>query len=166
MGATAPILLIQFQRPAACSVPPPGLSFENFRSRADDPGKRSIRELRICKKVQQGYPTFSKKSGKVTGLFKNCLAKSSNFLKIVHQSHWIFQKISGNVIDLFGKNVGLKHTFPHLILQVTLLDSPKNTRQNYQTFLKLSGKVIELFKNSSPKLPDFSKIARQSHRTF
>jgi len=30
----------------------------------------------------------------------------------------------------------------------------------------LSGKVIELFKNSSQKLPDFSKIARQSYRPF
>jgi hypothetical protein len=77
-----------------------------------------------------------------------------------------FQKISGNVIDLFEKTVSRKHIFPRLILQVTLPDFQKNTRQSYRTFLKLSGKVTGLFKNSSPELPDFSKIVRQSHRTF
>jgi hypothetical protein len=35
---------------------------------------------------------------KVTGLFKNYPEKSSNFLKIVHQSYLTFQKVSGKVI--------------------------------------------------------------------
>jgi type III secretory pathway component EscR len=37
------------------------------------------------KKARQGYRTFLKKFSKVIQLFKNCPAKSSDFLKIVRQ---------------------------------------------------------------------------------
>jgi hypothetical protein len=42
----------------------------------------------------------------------------------------------------------------------------KIVRQRYRTFLKKLTKVIELFKNCPATLPDFSKKAHQSHRTF
>jgi hypothetical protein len=58
---------------------------------------------RIQKKVQQGYPTFRKKSGKVTGLFKKCLPKLPDVSKIVRQSHGLFKKSSPE-LPVFSKN--------------------------------------------------------------
>jgi hypothetical protein len=56
--------------------------------------------------------------------------------------------------------------FDFLILQLVIWTFPeknspklpdflKKVPQGYRTFLKLSGNVIELFKNCSPKFPDF-----------
>jgi ABC-type polysaccharide/polyol phosphate transport system ATPase subunit len=65
---------------------------------------------------------------KVTGLFKKYPARLPDFPKNVHQSYQTFQKTSGKVIGIFGKNEGQKNTFSHLILQRTLPDFLKKTR--------------------------------------
>jgi hypothetical protein len=52
------------------------------------------------KKARQGYRTFLKTFSKVVQLFKNCPAKSSNFLKKDHQGYRTFQKLSGKVTGL------------------------------------------------------------------
>jgi hypothetical protein len=47
-----------------------------------------------------------KKFSKVTGLFKNCPAKLSDFSKKVHQSYRSFQKIIGSRAGNSGKKTG------------------------------------------------------------
>jgi hypothetical protein len=185
MGATAPILWIRFQSPATRTatrtfIRKLRVASGQFRKmidpRAEDLQKSLTRLSNFLKKVRQGYRTFQKLSGKVIEL-----------LKIVHQSYRTFLKLSGKVIGLFKNSSPELPDFSKIIRQryrsfwkkcgpkthLPTSDPPsdftglsKNTRQGYRTFQKMPGKVIGLFKNRSSKLPAFSKIARDSHRTF
>jgi hypothetical protein len=109
---------------------------------------------------------ISKKFNTVIELSKNNSARLPNFSKKVHQSYRTFQKISGKVRGLFGKNEGPKHTYPRLIVSGTLPDFSKKSRQDYRTFSKMLSKVSELFKNCLAKSSDFLKIVHQGYQPF
>jgi hypothetical protein len=66
--------------------------FFKFVKAGDHSGKRSLTLSDFPEKVQQGYPTLQKKSGKVTGLFQKCLPKLPDFSKIIRQSSRSFWK--------------------------------------------------------------------------
>jgi hypothetical protein len=118
------------------------------------------------KKVRQGHRTFLKKLTKVTGLFKNCPATLSNFSKKAHQRYRTFRKKRGPKThlptpDLPSDFTGLSKKSPAMLSHFL-----KKVQQSYRTFQKLSGKVIELFEKNLPRLSNFSKIVRQSSRSF
>ena len=83
-------------------VRPPALFFENYRSRTDKSGKRSIRKRRILKKRSRAED-LQKISTRLSNFLKKSPARLPDFSKIVWQQYRTFLNKLTKVTGLFKK---------------------------------------------------------------